>query len=162
MRAFLRTSFLTLGLLATNATANDGWTAFRVRSAIGGTELVDLQGAPSLKEQIVGTWVREMGKATDAFYSTMTLDLHADGTMTLDNLMVGEKTGKIEMKAEGRWALDGKTVTLALERSSSGREIPAEQKTVKFTAETDPSGTVTALATPDGGPPFKRQSAPAK
>ncbi len=107
---------------------------------------------PAASPEVAGQWKAQMGDPA-AFSSTMQLDLRADGTAHLTNTMTRSAAPgqTITNKAEGRWSAQGNQVTLELERSPDGRQIPQDERHLVFTY----SPADKTLAGPDG-PTFKR------
>jgi hypothetical protein len=102
-----------------------------------------------VEEAVVGLWEGKVGDAAkgDSFTATMTLDVHADKTFNLTNAMPdkNDPAKGITNKAEGHWSLVGECLILSLERSLSGREIPPDQREVKFWPSSDTPGQMVSI-----------------
>jgi hypothetical protein len=114
--------------------------------------------APSKDAALLGTWEAKQGEPgkPGAFYVRMTLDLRPDKTVAyaMENTDPQNPGGKpMEKKAQGSWSAKGDEVTVTLEKSLTGGEIPPAQKQMNLRLATDAKGP--HLSMPDG-PRFDR------
>jgi len=93
------------------------------------------------EKEVIGKWETTVGDPTKQgqFSSKMTIELRADKSFFSTNEMSNEHNSNqpIVNKAQGTWSRDGEYYNVVLEKSLDGREIPADQKKMKFIVYAD-------------------------